>query len=56
MPPEGDGWIYEIKHDGYRTIVMVEDGRACAFTRNGHDWTERSSGSPRPQRRSPVGQ
>ena len=41
VPPEGDGWIHEVKHDGYRTIVVVEDGRARAFTRNGHDWTGR---------------
>lgn len=40
-PPAGDGWLHEIKHDGYRTILVVEGGRVCAFTRNGHEWTER---------------
>ena len=42
-PPVGEDWLHEIKHDGYRTIVVVEGGRARAFTRNGHDWTERFS-------------
>jgi bifunctional non-homologous end joining protein LigD len=34
-PPEGEGWIHEIKHDGYRTILAVD----ADATRNGHDWT-----------------
>src|SRR5688572_24616393 len=42
-PPSGEGWIHEIKHDGHRTILVVEDGAARAFTRNGHDWTDRYS-------------
>ena len=40
-PPSGEGWLHEIKHDGYRTMVVVDDGWARAFTRNGHDWTDR---------------
>src|SRR4051794_38161223 len=38
-PPDGDGWIHEIKHDGYRTQFLVERGTAGALTRNGHDWS-----------------
>ena len=38
-PPEGDGWIHEIKYDGYRTQLVIERGEARAFTRNGHDWS-----------------
>jgi bifunctional non-homologous end joining protein LigD len=41
VPPAGDGWIHEIKHDGYRTQLLIAGGRARAFTRNGHDWTEK---------------
>ncbi len=41
QPPEGDGWIHEIKHDGFRTQLVVQNGGASAFTRRGHDWTER---------------
>lgn len=33
--------MHEIKHDGYRTQVVIESGAARAFTRRGHDWTER---------------
>jgi ATP-dependent DNA ligase len=40
-PPSGDGWIHEIKHDGFRTLVLVERGRARAFSRRGLDWTAR---------------
>jgi ATP-dependent DNA ligase len=32
--PAGQGWVHEIKHDGYRLIVRL-------FTRRGHDWTAR---------------
>ena len=40
-PPAGDGWIHEIKYDEYRTQIVVDQGQARAFTRNGHDWSER---------------
>ena len=43
-PPEGDGWIHEIKYDGYRTELR-DRARACrAFTRRGFDWTDEVSG------------
>jgi ATP-dependent DNA ligase len=38
-PPEGSEWIHEIKYDGYRTQVIIEQGSVRIFTRNGHDWT-----------------
>jgi hypothetical protein len=38
-PPAAPGWIHEIKHDGYRTILAIEGDATRAFTRNGHDWT-----------------
>src|SRR4029077_13159114 len=41
QPPEGQGWIHEIKHDGYRCQVLLERGRVRVLTRNGHDWTDR---------------
>jgi DNA ligase D-like protein (predicted ligase) len=40
-PPEGNHWLHEIKHDGYRSIVVFENGNARVFTRNGFDWTDR---------------
>jgi len=38
-PPGGDGWIHEIKHDGFRTLLRIDSGNICAFTRNGFDWS-----------------
>src|SRR5688500_8837066 len=32
-PPEGDGWIHEIKHDGFRTLLRIDPGDVRAFTR-----------------------
>lgn len=40
-PPPGDDWSHEIKYDGYRTQVHIKDGEGRAFTRNGHDWSDR---------------
>jgi bifunctional non-homologous end joining protein LigD len=40
-PPEGDGWIHEIKFDGYRLICAVGGGRAITYTRKGLDWSAR---------------
>jgi bifunctional non-homologous end joining protein LigD len=44
QPPWGDEWIHEVKHDGYRTILIVESSKARAYTRNGFDWSERYPG------------
>jgi len=38
-PPEGDDWLHEIKFDGYRLHIHVENGAARILTRHGHDWT-----------------
>ena len=40
-PPSGNEWIHEIKHDGFRTMLAIDNGKARAFTRNGYDWTDR---------------
>ncbi len=44
QPPESSNWIHEVKHDGYRTMLLVRRGTALAYTRNGHDWSERYRG------------
>ena len=41
QPPEGQHWIHEIKHDGYRCQVLLERGGARVFTRSGYDWSDR---------------
>jgi ATP-dependent DNA ligase len=40
-PPKSDAWLHEIKFDGYRTVLVVDDGEARAFTRNRLDWSDR---------------
>ncbi|WFU76904.1 DNA ligase D [Bradyrhizobium sp. CB2312] len=40
-PPAGDGWCHEIKFDGYRVQLRVEDGTATLKTRKGLDWTDK---------------
>jgi bifunctional non-homologous end joining protein LigD len=39
--PDGDDWAFEIKWDGYRTIVHVADGRVRLQSTAGHDVTDR---------------
>ncbi len=40
-PPGGAGWCHEIKFDGYRVQLRVEDGKATLRTRKGLDWTDK---------------
>jgi bifunctional non-homologous end joining protein LigD len=40
-PPNGDGWCHEVKFDGYRVQLRVEDGKAVLRTRKGLDWTDK---------------
>jgi bifunctional non-homologous end joining protein LigD len=37
--PEGDGWLHEIKLDGYRMHARLDAGRVQLLTRRGNDWT-----------------
>ena len=40
QPPEGDGWLHEIKHDGHRLVAIVSSrGQLRLLSRNGHDGT-----------------
>ena len=41
QPPSGHGWVHEIKFDGYRMQLRVEDGKATLRTRKGLDWTDK---------------
>ena len=39
--PSADGWLHEIKFDGYRIQMRVEDGDVSLKTRTGLDWTDK---------------
>jgi bifunctional non-homologous end joining protein LigD len=54
-PPEGAEWIHEVKHDGYRTMLLVEGGSARAHTRNGHNWSDHYPGIIAAARKLPCG-
>ncbi|MDP1866308.1 MAG: DNA ligase D [Bradyrhizobium sp.] len=40
-PPGGDGWCHEIKFDGYRVQLRIEDGKVALMTRKGLDWSDK---------------
>lgn len=40
-PPGGADWVHEIKFDGYRMQLRVEDGSAQLLTRKGLDWSDK---------------
>jgi len=39
--PSGEGWIHEIKFDGYRVQLHIINEATRVLTRRGHDWTRR---------------
>ncbi|MDF8334306.1 DNA ligase D [Novosphingobium cyanobacteriorum] len=39
--PAGNGWMHEIKFDGYRALVAVNGADVRVYTRNGLDWTDK---------------
>jgi ATP-dependent DNA ligase len=39
--PSGPDWLHEVKHDGYRMMVIRERDRVRLKTMLGHDWTDR---------------
>ena len=40
-PPSDEGWLHEIKHDGFRVIVRKNDKRVRLYSRSGNDLTDR---------------
>jgi bifunctional non-homologous end joining protein LigD len=41
--PAGDDWLHEIKHDGYRLLCTLQNGRVRLLSRGGLDWTDKLS-------------
>ena len=39
--PSGDGWLHEVKWDGYRLLCTIVDGVPALWSRSGLDWTDR---------------
>lgn len=53
-PPHGPEWLHEIKYDGYRLIVRIENGKVRLLTRNGLDWTAKFPALARAMAALPV--
>ncbi len=54
-PPDGDEWLHEIKHDGYRIVARIEEGEVRLVSRNGKDWTKEFPQIARAVGRLPAG-
>ena len=54
-PPDGDEWLHEIKHDGYRIVARIEEGDVRLVSRNGKDWTKEFPQVARAVSRLPAG-
>jgi len=39
--PAGPDWLHEIKHDGYRTMLIRDGDQVWLRTKGGHDWSKR---------------
>jgi bifunctional non-homologous end joining protein LigD len=39
--PSGEGWVHEIKFDGYRIQARLDRGKVRLLTRKGLDWTSK---------------
>ena len=41
IPPAGPNWLHEVKFDGWRMQLHVDDGAATLYSKNGTDYTNR---------------
>ena len=41
IPPAGSNWLHEVKFDGWRMQLHVEEGAATLYSKNGADFTKR---------------
>ncbi|QWC57318.1 DNA ligase D [Erythrobacter sp. 3-20A1M] len=39
--PTGNGWMHEIKFDGYRAMIAASGDKVTVYTRSGKDWTDK---------------
>ncbi len=40
-PPDGEGWLHEVKWDGYRLLASICKGQPRLWSRNAIEWTAR---------------
>ena len=52
-PPNADSWCHEVKFDGYRVQLRIEDGDVALLTRKGLDWTDKFGAIARAARALP---
>jgi bifunctional non-homologous end joining protein LigD len=52
--PDGDGWLHEIKFDGYRMLCRIDHGKCRIFSRTGKEWTASFPGIAAAAARLPV--
>jgi bifunctional non-homologous end joining protein LigD len=52
-PPNADGWCHEVKFDGYRVQLRIEDGDVALLTRKGLDWIDKFGAIARAARALP---
>jgi bifunctional non-homologous end joining protein LigD len=45
QPPNGPGWLHEIKLDGFRLMARRDAAGVRLLTRNGLDWSRRTARS-----------
>jgi bifunctional non-homologous end joining protein LigD len=53
-PPQGDEWLHELKRDGIRVLLRIDEGRVRLLTREGNDWTARLSTVAEESKRLPA--
>ncbi|TGV61840.1 ATP-dependent DNA ligase [bacterium M00.F.Ca.ET.141.01.1.1] len=41
QPPDGENWLHEVKFDGYRSQLVIDEDGTRIYTRNGLDWTSK---------------
>jgi len=39
--PVGNGWMHEIKFDGYRALIAAASDKVLVYTRSGKDWSDK---------------
>lgn len=39
--PAGNGWMHEVKFDGYRALIAAKGEEVRVYTRSGKDWTDK---------------